>query len=76
MLLVLIFSVLIMQSVLYVYSSYISSALVLTSNANDINMKQNEASILANFLYWRETNLAYSRILKDRSEANSAYSRT
>jgi hypothetical protein len=38
-----------MQSVLNVYLSYISSALVLTSNVNDINMKQKEVSILENF---------------------------
>jgi hypothetical protein len=45
-------------------------------NVKDIETKQNDASILALFKYQSETNLAYSKIVKDRSEANSAYSRT
>ncbi len=60
MLLVLICNVLIMQSILYVYLSYISSALVLTCNVNDVNMKQKVASILANFLYWKKQTLLIS----------------
>jgi|688.fasta_scaffold878321_1 hypothetical protein len=47
-----------------------------TSNVNDTEMKQNEASILAFFVYPSETNLAFSKILEDQSEAKSAYLRT
>jgi hypothetical protein len=48
---------------------------VQTSNVNDMETKQNTALILTFFLYQSETNLAYSKILKDQSKANSAYSK-
>jgi hypothetical protein len=49
----------------------LESLLILASNVNDI---ENEPSILANFLYRSETNLAYSRTCKDQSQANPVYS--
>jgi hypothetical protein len=39
-----------------------------TSNVNDIETKRIEASILAFFKYRSETNLAYSKILKDQCQ--------
>ena len=45
-------------------------------NVNDIETKRMVVSILAFFYYQREMNLAYSKLFKDRSEANSAYLRT
>jgi len=49
---------------------------VITSNVNDIKTKQNKALNLAFFKYQSKMNFAFSKILKDRSEAKSAYSRT
>jgi hypothetical protein len=40
---------------------------------DDIEMKQNEATLLANILYRSETKLAYSRTWNGRREANSGY---